>query len=459
MRRYAPSLLILVLVLTGAGVDSAPATRAKEKRVDSASAALPLEPKASAKRKKCQAVKVPRALARSKQPRGALRRAAFDRRRAVAVRRSQRRHQRCFGNKTPFRGKRRGHRVPFSGGGQPPAPDQYLPWASGASRLVTQGNNSYTFGSHRPDDALTRWGWDFALADGEAVHASVGGEVIATEDTCPRTPSLPSPAAQCGNGFGNYVLVRLADGTCSRYAHLVNVNVTLNQRIGRYHVLGGAGSSGYSFGTHLHYQREECNGNSIPAQFFEPNVVEDARPVSANRAELPVPPAPLGPQPGQEFVSDEAVGGFSRAGGVWTQTSGGGAFGESYWYMWNWLPCRGDPARGSASWTLPLPEGVYDVYAFIPDGVPRDAAALGARYTIHNRDGVATTVQDQHWADYNGGGWMYLARLGFRGTGRVDLSDEDVQREADNQGPERPCDRKYRKFMVADAVKWVYRGP
>ena len=159
----------------------------------------------------------------------------------------------------------------------------------------------------------------------------------------------------------------------------------------------------------------------------------------------PPPPPPPTPQPGQEFVSDEATTGFARSGGVFHAASGGGSIGGSYLYLENYLACRGDTQRGSASWTLNLTNGVYDLFAYIPSNVPNDAAPLGIYYTIHYREGTTQVFEDQH---YYAGRWIPLAHLGFNGTSSVEINDVDYQ--------DGTC---YRKYIPIDAVKWVYRGP
>jgi surface antigen len=158
----------------------------------------------------------------------------------------------------------------------------------------------------------------------------------------------------------------------------------------------------------------------------------------------PPPPSPS-PQPGQEFVSDASTSGFAQSGGVFHSASGGGSIGGSYLYLENYLACRNDVQRGSASWTLGLPNGVYDVYAYIPSNVPNDAAPLAIDYTVNYREGSTKVREDQH---YNAGRWMQLAHLGFNGTSSVVLDDIDYQNGT--------C---YRKYIAVDAVKWVYRGP
>ena len=156
-------------------------------------------------------------------------------------------------------------------------------------------------------------------------------------------------------------------------------------------------------------------------------------------------PAPSGPQVGQEFISDESTSGFTRFGGPWTSYGGGGAYGGTYWYLNNYLPCKGDTQEGGGTWYQTLQNGVYDVYAYIPSNVPANAAPLSIPYTVHYREGTTAVVMDQH---YNAGTWSFIAHLGFNGYSSVELGARDNQNGT--------CFRKYIPF---DAVKWVYRGP
>ena len=195
--------------------------------------------------------------------------------------------------------------VALGGGGA----DQYLPWANGQGRSVWQGNG----GSFSHNAATTRYGWDFGLGYGEAVHAAAGGEVFAAQGGC---NGRSSPG--CNGGWGNWVAVRVADGTCSRYAHLARIDVARGQRIGRYHVVGAAGNSGFSTATHLHYQREWCvthtGPRSIGSAFADAgNPRGGTRAVSRNAPDAP-PVPPFTASLDAQFPSDAAGNATLRPG-------------------------------------------------------------------------------------------------------------------------------------------------
>jgi murein DD-endopeptidase MepM/ murein hydrolase activator NlpD len=141
---------------------------------------------------------------------------------------------------------------------------QYLPWTAGKTVRVGQGNGGAF--SHR--DSGNRYGWDFLLRWGEPVLSGVAGGVVFMFDGC-----LPIHSLKCNHGRGNTVLVRAADGTCARFGHLRTVAVLFGQVVGLGSLLGTVGSSGFSTGPHLHYQREDCeSGLALPSSFVEAGV-------------------------------------------------------------------------------------------------------------------------------------------------------------------------------------------
>jgi hypothetical protein len=186
-------------------------------------------------------------------------------------------------------------------------------------------------------------------------------------------------------------------------------------------------------------------GNSAPSS-------SAAAPASGSQSP-PAATSPSSPAPGTEYVADDSNA-FSPTGGPWTGVSGGGAVGGSYRYFENF--CPGDTLHASGTWSMSgLPNGVYDVYAYVPDnapsksGTPGNALPYGAHYRVHYREG-ATDVRSDQFGHL--GQWIYLAHLGFSGPASVDIFEDDVQDRAAQNGY---C---YRKWIVVDAVKWVYRG-
>jgi hypothetical protein len=60
--------------------------------------------------------------------------------------------------------------------------------------------------------------------------------------------------AEWGGGYGNLVIVEHNDGWRSYYAHLSETVVEVGQEVRQGELLGGAGSTGYSTGPHLHFE-------------------------------------------------------------------------------------------------------------------------------------------------------------------------------------------------------------
>ena len=60
--------------------------------------------------------------------------------------------------------------------------------------------------------------------------------------------------AEWGGGYGNLVIVEHDDGWRSYYAHLTEIVVEMGQEVRQGEILGGAGTTGYSTGPHLHFE-------------------------------------------------------------------------------------------------------------------------------------------------------------------------------------------------------------
>jgi murein DD-endopeptidase MepM/ murein hydrolase activator NlpD len=83
---------------------------------------------------------------------------------------------------------------------------------------------------------------------GAAIGASAPGTVIfAGGDRC------------CS--YGLYVVVQHATGWSTTYAHLSGIAVKVGQQVSTGSTVGFAGSTGYSTGTHLHF---EIRRNNVP---------------------------------------------------------------------------------------------------------------------------------------------------------------------------------------------------
>jgi murein DD-endopeptidase MepM/ murein hydrolase activator NlpD len=138
---------------------------------------------------------------------------------------------------------------------------QYLPWTPGRAVHVNQSNHGRR--THLND--ANAYGWDFGLPLGSEVVAGIAGEVESTGEGCHVTDSRG-----CHRGYGNYVRLLVADGTCASFLHLSVVAVRKGDSVLVGQRIGTSGSSGNSSGPHLHYEREDCDSRrSLETTFYE----------------------------------------------------------------------------------------------------------------------------------------------------------------------------------------------
>ncbi|MBB3526856.1 peptidoglycan DD-metalloendopeptidase family protein [Rhizobium sp. BK456] len=95
-------------------------------------------------------------------------------------------------------------------------------------------------------------GIDFRFSPGEKIRPSAPGKVIAAGWT---------------GGYGNMVEVDHGNGISTRYGHMSQVLVKVGDTVGRSDVIGLAGSTGRSTGTHLHYEVRQ-DGHAVDPVYF-----------------------------------------------------------------------------------------------------------------------------------------------------------------------------------------------
>jgi len=83
---------------------------------------------------------------------------------------------------------------------------------------------------------------DLAAGHGSPIRAAAAGEVIV------------SKASGWNGGFGQYIVIRHANGTQTLYAHLSSNGVGVGAYVAQGAVIGGMGNTGRSTGTHLHFE-------------------------------------------------------------------------------------------------------------------------------------------------------------------------------------------------------------
>ncbi|MBB4290200.1 murein DD-endopeptidase MepM/ murein hydrolase activator NlpD [Rhizobium leguminosarum] len=95
-------------------------------------------------------------------------------------------------------------------------------------------------------------GIDFRFSPGERIRPTAPGKVIAAGWT---------------GGYGNMVEVDHGNGISTRYGHMSEVLVKVGDTVGRNDVIGLAGSTGRSTGTHLHYEVRQ-DGHAVDPVYF-----------------------------------------------------------------------------------------------------------------------------------------------------------------------------------------------
>lgn len=120
------------------------------------------------------------------------------------------------------------------------------------------------YGTREPTYS-THHGMDFINDAGHAcdVIAVADGEVAYVQDGVPGYDDEVYTA-------GNFVRIKHESGVYSRYLHLVNgsVKVKVGQKVKAGAVLGTEGNTGYSMGTHLHFDINDGNGYVDPLPYL-----------------------------------------------------------------------------------------------------------------------------------------------------------------------------------------------
>jgi hypothetical protein len=90
---------------------------------------------------------------------------------------------------------------------------------------------------------------DLAAANGTAIGAAAAGEVIVSKNS------------GWNGGYGNYVVIKHANGAQTLYAHMSSAAVGVGAQVGSGETIGYVGNTGRSTGSHLHF---EVRGTSNP---------------------------------------------------------------------------------------------------------------------------------------------------------------------------------------------------
>ena len=107
------------------------------------------------------------------------------------------------------------------------------------------------------------------LRNGTATRADITsvtqrlGDVISKAEECTHNYGKDNGVDPCDNDWGNYIKIRHKNGTCTLYAHLGYVNVSMGQQVKKGQVIGYAGSTGPSTGYHLHFEIYDTSNTRI----------------------------------------------------------------------------------------------------------------------------------------------------------------------------------------------------
>lgn len=85
-------------------------------------------------------------------------------------------------------------------------------------------------------------GVDLGGPVGTTVRAAATGEVIVAK------------ASGWNGGYGNYIVIKHANGTQTLYGHLSRVDVVMGEKVTQAETIGAVGNSGKSTGPHLHFE-------------------------------------------------------------------------------------------------------------------------------------------------------------------------------------------------------------
>jgi hypothetical protein len=146
-----------------------------------------------------------------------------------------------------------------AGGGGGQSPDSYrLPWHAGTSMQLTQDCNDSCCADHVGTD---EYAWDFANGGSFEVRAARAGTV-----THLKTNSTSGCGSKACVNEANYIVIDHGDGTQSTYLHLaggtLDPAVTCGGHVDQGQRLARAGSTGWSSGTHLHFQVSKVHGSA-----------------------------------------------------------------------------------------------------------------------------------------------------------------------------------------------------
>ena len=116
-----------------------------------------------------------------------------------------------------------------------------------------------------------RWGAYHAGLDipgdgGTRVNAAEAGTVVRMNNSCTHNYGKDGSCG-CGGGYGNFVVIDHGNGFLTLYGHLTQATVEVGDKVKQGDQIGLMGSTGYSTGTHLHFELRYEGYVTNPASF------------------------------------------------------------------------------------------------------------------------------------------------------------------------------------------------
>lgn len=104
----------------------------------------------------------------------------------------------------------------------------------------SRGEVTTYFGERGPTSPRGHAGLDIAAPVGTPIYAAEAGNVVNAHDS--------------GDGYGILVVINHGSGRETWYAHLSRAHVSVGDRVERRELIGRMGSTGFSTGSHLHFE-------------------------------------------------------------------------------------------------------------------------------------------------------------------------------------------------------------
>lgn len=146
-----------------------------------------------------------------------------------------------------------------------------------AGETIPDGECTYNFKWPAPGNYYVssgvgaRWGTyhkglDITGDGGSQINAAEAGEVVRMNNSCTHNYGKDGSCG-CGGGYGNFVVIDHGNGFLTLYGHLTQATVEVGDKVKKGDRIGLMGSTGYSTGTHLHFELRYEGYVTNPAAF------------------------------------------------------------------------------------------------------------------------------------------------------------------------------------------------